>query len=123
MTLGGGIGWLMRKYGLTVDQLLSVELVTADARVLRASATENPDLFWGIRGAGSNFGIVTEFEFALNPVGPTVLAGPIFWPMDRSADVLRFYCDWISDAPDELTLLAAHWLDRPLHHQPSWIHT
>src|SRR5437660_391384 len=98
LTLGGGIGWLMRKYGLTVDQLLSVELVTADARVLRASATENPDLFWGIRGAGSNFGIVTEFEFALNPVGPTVLAGPIFWPMERSAEVLRFYRGWIAIA-------------------------
>jgi len=108
LTLGGGIGWLMRKYGLTVDQLLSVELVTADARVLRASATENPDLFWGIRGAGSNFGIVTEFEFALNPVGPTVLAGPIFWPMERSAEVLRFYRDWITDAPDELTTLVVH---------------
>src|SRR5207245_649399 len=87
LTLGGGIGWLMRKYGLTVDQLLSVELVTADARVLRARATQHPDRFCGTRGAGSNFGIVTEFEFALNPVGPTVLAGPIFGPNARTAEV------------------------------------
>jgi FAD/FMN-containing dehydrogenase len=108
LTLGGGIGWLMRKYGLTVDQLLGVEVVTADGRILRADATENADLFWGMRGAGSNFGIVTEFEFALNPAGPTVLAGPIFWPMDRSAEVLRFYRDWIADAPDELTTMVVH---------------
>src|SRR5438309_777794 len=108
LTLAGGIGWLMRKHGLTVDQLLSVELVTADARVLRASASENPDLFWGIRGAGSNFGIVTAFEFRLNPVGPTVLAGPIFWPMEESANVLRFYRDWITDVPDELTTVVVH---------------
>jgi FAD/FMN-containing dehydrogenase len=108
LTLGGGIGWLMRKYGLTVDQLLGVEVVTADGRVLRADANENADLFWGMRGAGSNFGIVTEFDFALNPVGPTVLAGPIFWPMERSAEVLRFYRDWIVDAPDELTTMVVH---------------
>src|SRR5438552_10697161 len=122
LTLGGGIGWLMRTYGLTVDQLLSVELVTADARVLRASATENPDLFWGIRGAGSNFGIVTEFEFVLNPVGPTVLAGPIFWPMERSAEVLRFYRDWIEDVPDELTTLVVHRHVPPLAVIPTEFH-
>jgi FAD/FMN-containing dehydrogenase len=119
LTLGGGIGWLMRKYGLTVDQLLGVELVTADGRILRASATENADLFWGIRGAGSNFGIVTEFEFALNPVGPTVVAGPIFWPMDLSAEVLRFYRDWIKDAPDELTTIVVHRHVPPLPAFPS----
>ena len=75
LTLGGGIGWLMRKYGLTIDQLLSVELVTADGELVTASESENPDLFWAVRGAGSNFGVVTEFEFQLNPLGPEVFAG------------------------------------------------
>src|SRR6266498_5985096 len=108
LTLGGGIGWLMRKYGLTVDQLLSVDLITADAEFVKASESENPDLFWGVRGAGGNFGIVTEFEFRLNPVGPIVLAGPIFWPMEASPTVLRFYRDWITDVPEELTTIVVH---------------
>jgi FAD/FMN-containing dehydrogenase len=103
LTLGGGIGWLMRKHGLTIDQLLSVDMVTAQGEFVKASASENPDLFWGVRGGGGNFGIVTEFEFRLNPVGPTVLAGPIFWPLEKAPEVLRFYRDWIEDAPDELT--------------------
>jgi FAD/FMN-containing dehydrogenase len=102
LTLGGGIGWLQRKYGLTVDQLLSVELVTAEGEVVEASESENSDLFWGVRGGGGNFGIVTEFRFRLNPVGPTVLAGPIFWPMERAPKVLRFYRDWVAEAPEEL---------------------
>src|SRR5213075_1392057 len=100
LTLGGGIGWLMREYGLTIDQLLSVDMVTADGQFVKASADENADLFWGVRGAGGNFGIVTEFEFRLNPVGPIVLAGPIAWMMEDSADVLRFYREWITDVPD-----------------------
>ncbi|HEY4870140.1 MAG TPA: FAD-binding oxidoreductase [Candidatus Dormibacteraeota bacterium] len=108
LTLGGGIGWLMRKFGLTIDQLLSVDLVTAGGEFVTASADINPDLFWGVRGAGSNFGIVTEFEFRLNPVGPTVLAGPIFWPMRDSPEVLRFYRDWITDVPDEMTTIVVH---------------
>jgi hypothetical protein len=108
LTLGGGIGWLMRKHGLTIDQLLSVDLITASGEFLTASADTNPDLFWGMRGAGSNFGIVTEFEFRLNPVGPTVLAGPIFWPMRDSPKVLRFYRDWITDLPDEMTTIVVH---------------
>src|SRR5829696_6554136 len=90
LTLGGGIGWLHRKHGLTIDRLLSVDLVTADGQFVRASATENPDLFWGVRGGGGNFGVVTEFEFRLDPVGPTVLAGPIIWPISESPEVLRF---------------------------------
>src|SRR5437764_37379 len=81
LTLGGGIGWLMRKHGLTIDQLLAVDLVTADGQFVKASADANSDLFWGVRGAGSNFGIVTEFTFRLNAVGPIVFAGPIFGPM------------------------------------------
>lgn len=108
LTLGGGIGWLMRKHGLTIDQLLAVDLVTADGQFVKASATENAELFWGVRGGGGNFGIVTEFEFRLNRVGPIVLAGPIYWPMESSPDVLRFYRDWIADAPDELTTIVFH---------------
>src|SRR5947209_5684833 len=108
LTLGGGIGWLMRKYGLTIDQLLSVDLVTADGQLVKASATENPDLFWGVRGGGGNFGIVTEFEFRLNPLGPVVLAGPIFWAMEDSPQVLRFYRDWITDIPDEMQTIVIH---------------
>jgi FAD/FMN-containing dehydrogenase len=122
LTLGGGIGWLMRKYGLTVDQLLSVDMVTADGEFVKASETENPDLFWGVRGAGGNFGIVTEFEFRLNPVGPILLAGPIFWPMEESAEVLRFYRDWITDVPDELTTIVVHRHAPPLPAIPVELH-
>jgi hypothetical protein len=102
LTLGGGIGWIMRKYGLTIDNLRSVDLVTADGEFVKASAEENQDLFWGVRGGAGNFGIVTEFEFKLNPLGPMVMAGPVFWPMAKAQEVLRFYRDWIADCPDEL---------------------
>jgi FAD/FMN-containing dehydrogenase len=122
LTLGGGIGWLMRKYGLTVDQLLSVELVTADGEVVKASADENPDLFWAVRGAGANFGVVTEFEFRLNSLGPEVMAGVIFWPMEESANVLRFYRDWITDVPDELTTAVVHRKMAPLPVFPTELH-
>ena len=105
-TLGGGIGWLMRKHGLACDNLRSAELVTADGRLLTASATENPDLFWGLRGGGGNFGIVTAFEFDLHPVGPTVTAGPVFYPGERAEEILRFYRDFVRDVPDELTTVA-----------------
>jgi hypothetical protein len=108
LTLGGGIGWLMRKLGLTIDQLLSAKLVTAGGEVVRASEKENAELFWGLRGGGGNFGIVTEFEFRLNPVGPTVLAGPIYWPMAESPKLLRFYRDWIAEGPDELMTIVIH---------------
>jgi FAD/FMN-containing dehydrogenase len=103
LTLGGGIGWLMRRYGLTCDNLLSADVVTADGRFVRASAQENPDLFWGIRGGGGNFGIVTSFEFQLHPVGPTVLAGPVFHPAAKAGEVLRFYREYARSAPPELT--------------------
>jgi FAD/FMN-containing dehydrogenase len=108
LTLGGGIGWLQRKLGLTVDQLLSVDLVTAGGEFVKASERENADLFWGLRGGGGNFGIVTEFEFRLHPVGPIVLAGPVFWPMEKSPDVMRFYREWIAEAPDEVMTLVMH---------------
>jgi len=122
LTLGGGIGWLMRKYGLTIDQLLSVDLVTAEGEFVKASEDENADLFWGVRGGGGNFGIVTEFEFRLNPLGPTVLAGPIMWPIENAPEVLRFYRDWIEDAPDELTTIIVNRKAPPLPAIPQEIH-
>ncbi len=122
LTLGGGIGWVMRKYGLTIDQLLAVDLITADGEFVKASEMENPDLFWGVRGGGGNFGIVTEFEFRLNPVGPIVLAGPIFWPMEESPNVLRFYREWIADAPDELMTIVVHRKAPPLPAVPPELH-
>jgi FAD/FMN-containing dehydrogenase len=102
LTLGGGIGFLMRKHGLTVDNLLAAEVVTADGEIVRASADEHPDLFWALRGGGGNFGVVTSFRFALHPVGPAVMAGPVFWAADDTTDVLRFYRDFAAEAPDEL---------------------
>jgi len=106
LTLGGGIGWLMRTCGLACDNLVSVDLVTAEGRLLRASAAENPDLFWGMRGAGANFGVVTSFEYRLHPVGP-LLGGMLIHPFSKARDVLRFYRDVAATAPDELTALAA----------------
>ena len=106
LTLGGGIGWLMGKYGLALDNLLSVELVTADGRVLRASAEEHPDLFWALRGGGGNFGVVTSFEYRLFPVGPTIAGGLIAYSFDRAHEVFRFYRDLTASAPDELSVAA-----------------
>lgn len=102
LTLGGGMGWLMGKYGLTIDNLLAVGIVTADGQVLKASATEHADLFWGVRGGGGNFGIVTAFKFQLHPVGP-LLAGMILYPVAQAKEVLHFYREFSSTAPDELT--------------------
>jgi FAD/FMN-containing dehydrogenase len=104
VTLGGGYGWLMRKYGLTVDNLLSAEIVTADGLLLNASANENPDLFWGIRGGGGNFGVVVSLEFRLHPVSQ-VTGGMAFYPAARGREVLKFYRDFMSCAPDELSAL------------------
>jgi FAD/FMN-containing dehydrogenase len=92
----------MRKYGLTVDSLTSMDVVTADGEFVTSSDEENGDLFWGLRGGGGNFGIVTEFEFQMHRVGPEVVAGPVFWPVDRTRDVLHFYREWVRDCPDEL---------------------
>jgi FAD/FMN-containing dehydrogenase len=121
LTLGGGIGWLERKYGLTIDQLLSVDLVAADGRRVTASADENSELFWGVRGAGPNFGVVTDFEFRLNPVGPEVLAGAVVWRTQDSPEVMRFYRDWIEDVPDELTTIVMHRRAPPLPLLPAEI--
>ena len=122
LTLGGGIGWIMRKHGLSVDQLVSVDLVTAEGEFVTASADENADLFWGVRGGGGNFGIVTEFEFRCVPLGTQVLAGPIVWPMEQSGDVLRFYRDWVADAPDELMTIIIHRKAPPLPFIPEELH-
>jgi hypothetical protein len=108
LTLGGGSGWLERKHGLACDNLLAAELVTADRELVRASATENPELLWGLRGGGGNFGVVTALELALHPVGPEVLAGLALWPADRAAELLRRFRDLMRDAPDELSLAYVH---------------
>ena len=126
LTLGGGIGFLMRKHGLAVDNLVEAEVVTADASIVRASADEHPDLFWALRGGGGNFGVVTSFRFALHPVGPTVIAGPVFWAADDTTDVLRFYRDFAAEAPDELgtvvrlgTIPPLPVIPEELHYQPA----
>jgi FAD/FMN-containing dehydrogenase len=102
VTLGGGWGWLGRKYGLACDNLLSVDIVTADGKLLTASATENEDLFWGVRGGGGNFGVVTSFEYRLHPVGPVVLAGVVIHPFEKAKQALTFFREFTSTAPDEL---------------------
>jgi FAD/FMN-containing dehydrogenase len=107
LTLGGGIGWLMRNFGVTCDNLLAATMVTADGRLLITSADENQDLFWGVRGGGGNFGIVTEFEYRLHEVGP-VLAGTVYYPAAKCREVLRFYRDYIAAVPNELTTMFAY---------------
>jgi FAD/FMN-containing dehydrogenase len=106
LTLGGGLGWLNGKHGLACDNLLSADVVTADGRLLTASEEENEDLFWGIRGGGGNFGVVTSFEYRLHPVGP-VLAGGLWHPAAKARDVLRFYHEFASGCPDELSTSAS----------------
>jgi FAD/FMN-containing dehydrogenase len=107
LTLGGGIGWLMRKFGVTCDNLNSATVVTADERIVTTSVEENQDLFWGIRGGGGNFGIVTEFTYRLHEVGP-VLGGTVYYPAERCRDVLRFYREYIAAIPDELSMMFAY---------------
>ena len=102
LTVGGGLGWLVRKHGLALDNLLSVDIVTADGHLLSASATENEDLFWGVRGGGGNFGIVTSFEFTVHPAG-TVLAGMVFHPTSKATAALRAWRDYEATAPEEVT--------------------
>lgn len=122
LTLGGGIGWLMRKHGLSIDNLLSADVVTADGDFLRASETEHPDLFWGLKGGGGNFGVVTSFEFRLHAVGPTVLAGMLLYPMDDAREVLAFLRDFLVQAPDELGVIANLRLAPPLPVVPAVLH-
>lgn len=104
--LGGGAGWLLRKHGLAIDSLRSVQIVTADGALLRASETEEPDLFWAVRGGGGNFGVVTEFEFELHPVGPIVFAGLLVHPLARAREALQFYREFGHGAPEDLESVA-----------------
>ena len=106
LTLGGGVGWLVRKYGMSIDNLLSAQVVAADGKVLTASASENDDLFWALRGGGGNFGVVNSFEFQAHPVA-TVLGGPLLYPRAMAVEVIRHFRDYIASAPDELTAYAA----------------
>jgi FAD/FMN-containing dehydrogenase len=106
LTLGGGLGWLMSKYGLALDNLLGAEIVTAEGEILKASADQNPDLFWALRGGGGNFGVAASLEYQLHPVGPSITGGLIAYPFDRAKEVLRFYRDITPSLPDELTVFA-----------------
>lgn len=121
LTLGGGLGWLVRKHGLACDNLLSVDIVTADGKLLTASATENQDLFWGVRGGGGNFGVVTSFEFQVHPIG-TVLAGVLLYPFEKAKDLLRLFREHVATAPDELTWGAALLTAPPAPFLPEAIH-
>ena len=122
LTLGGGFGWLSRKYGMTVDNLLSARVVLADGSVVTANESENSDLFWGLRGGGGNFGVVTSFEFQAHPVGPEILAGLIVHPFSEAKPILQAYRDFLEDAPDELTVWAVLRKAPPLPFLPEEVH-
>jgi len=121
LTLGGGIGHLSRRHGLTVDSLLEAEVVLADGRVVHASADSEPDLFWALRGGGGNFGVVTGFTFRAHPVA-TVIAGPMFWPLERAAEVMRWYRDFIVTAPEDLNGFLALMKVPPVQPYPPALH-
>jgi FAD/FMN-containing dehydrogenase len=112
-TLGGGYGWLSPKYGLACDNLISVDVVTADGRRVKASESENEDLFWGVRGGSSNFGVVTSYEFRLHPVGPVVLAGMVIHPIAEAKERLRAWRDYVEQAPEELSTSSAIFIAPP----------
>ena len=122
LTLGGGFGWLSRKHGMTIDNLESAEVVTAAGQVVRASASENPDLFWALRGGGGNFGVVTRFEFRLHPVGPEVLAGLVVYPLAQAKSVLQQYREFMAKAPDELSVWTVLRQAPPLPFLPKEVH-
>jgi FAD/FMN-containing dehydrogenase len=121
-TLGGGIGWLLRKYGLTCDNLVSADVVTADGQLLTASEHEHPDLLWALRGGGGNFGVVTSLEYRLHPVGPLVFAGPVFYAAADAAQVLRGWRDLAATMPDDLTTLANILVAPPVPFLPEAVH-
>jgi len=125
LTLGGGFGYTSRRFGWTSDNVRSMDVVTADGRLVHASEDENPDLFWGLRGGGGNFGVLTGVEYVLHPVGPEVFAGAVAWPADQAPAVLEMFRKTATEAPPELTLVAAMriappapWLDRGVHGKP-----
>ena len=121
-TLGGGIGWLQRKLGLACDNLRAADLVTADGRLVHVSEQSEPELLWGLRGGGGNFGIVTSFEFDLHPVGPTVYSGLVAWPAEQAATVLRGFRELAAELPDEAMLVAIHRTAPPAPFLPEEIH-
>lgn len=125
LTLGGGFGYLSRRWGWTADNVAGMDVVTADGRLVRASGDENPDLFWGLRGGGGNFGVVTGIDYELYPVGPQIVGGVVAWPASEAAEVLELYRNLAGTAPPELTLVAimrpappAPWLPPDMHGQP-----
>ena len=122
LTLGGGFGWLSRKHGMTIDNLLSARVVLADGSMVTASESENPDLFWGLRGGGGNFGVVTSFEFRAHRVGPEILSGLIVHPFSEATRVLRAYRDFLKDAPDEVTVWTVLRKAPPLPFLPEEVH-
>lgn len=122
LTLGGGFGWLTRSYGWTSDNLLSADVVTADGELVKASENENADLFWGLRGGGGNFGIVTSFEFQMQQVGPIVAAGLILYPMDKASEIIDFHREFTAASPDELTTLLLLRLAPPAPFLPESVH-
>ncbi|MBU1160920.1 MAG: FAD-binding oxidoreductase, partial [Proteobacteria bacterium] len=122
LTLGGGFGWLTRKYGMTIDNLVSAEMVTADGRKIHVSEDENTDLFWAIRGGGGNFGVVTQFEFALYPVEPEILAGLLVFPMGQAKQVLEKYREFVKSAPEELNIWVILRKAPPLPFLPENVH-
>jgi FAD/FMN-containing dehydrogenase len=122
LTLGGGIGWLARRYGLACDNLIEADVVTADGELLVASAKQNSDLFWAIRGGGGNFGVVTSLHYQLHPVGPMISGGMMLYPIETAANILRFYRDYIANAPDELSVFPAFIIVPPLPPVPADLH-
>ncbi len=125
LTLGGGFGYLTRRWGWTTDNVVGMDVVTADARLVRATSEENPDLYWGLRGGGGNFGVVTGFDYTLHPVGPEIVGGIVAWPASEATEVLKLYRTLAEKAPPELTLVTimrpappAPWLPKDMHGKP-----